>query len=127
MSWMIRLVSALLTLAMLGVSLSGCDTTGELVYATVSLEDVPDPASNELPLLVTYSGCSGGTLPTEIHAVDIAEDEDMIELRVWIELPTSPFPTTCPANPHLGYLASLQSQVGDRSIWAHSERGSVRL
>lgn len=125
---MIRVVSALLTLAMIGVSISGCDTAGgELEYAEVSLEQVPDPMSSELALLVTYSGCSGGTLPTEIHAVDIAEDKGMIELRVWIEVPTSPFPTTCPSNPVLGYVASLQSEVGDRSIWAQSDRGPVQL
>ena len=102
---------------------------GELVDASVSLGGQLDVESTELPLLVTYNGCSGGTVPSDIDSMDVEveESQEAVVIRVVIRLPPQPFPTTCPENPILDYVVELDSPLGDRVVDVRSDRGTVRL
>lgn len=82
----------------------------------MSLDGGLEVEKNEIPLLVTYGGCTGGLVPEEIESIEVEEGSETVLIEVFVRLPPSPFPTTCPENPTIEHTVELQSPVGDRKI-----------
>lgn len=90
---------------------------GELGDAIVALDpdNPPDPASEEVHLLVTEVTCaSGKPADGRIELERLVELEDRVELVIGVE--PLPGDQTCPSNPPTPFTIELDEPLGDRTL-----------
>jgi hypothetical protein len=90
---------------------------GDLGDAIVTLDpdNLPDPDSSQVHLLVTEIACAGGK-PADgrVTLERLVEHEDRIELVVGVEAPGGN--QTCPSNPPTPFTVELDEPLGDRDL-----------
>ncbi|MBM7412971.1 hypothetical protein JOE38_002794 [Clavibacter michiganensis] len=88
---------------------------GDLGVPDVALASTPDPASREVELLVTESGCaSGRTAEGRIEVVDLRQDPD----QVVVTLGVRPFPggQSCQGHGATPFTLALDEPLGSRLL-----------
>lgn len=91
---------------------------GDLGDATVALDpdNLPDPESSQVHLLVTEAACAGGR-PADgrVTLEHLVEHEDRVELVVGVEAPPGDG-QTCQSNPPTPFTVELDEPLGTRSL-----------
>jgi hypothetical protein len=88
---------------------------GDLGVPAVALASTPDPASREVELLVTESGCaSGRTAENRIEVVDLRQDPDQIAVTLGVR----PFPggQNCQGHDATPFTLTLDEPLGSRPL-----------
>ncbi|MGI5191578.1 hypothetical protein ACQEVI_25790 [Promicromonospora sp. CA-289599] len=91
---------------------------GDLGEAILALDpdNLPDPESSQVHLLVTEVACAGGKAADgRVTLERLVEHEDRVELVVGVEAPPGEG-QTCPSNPPTPFTVELDEPLGARTL-----------
>lgn len=82
---------------------------------TLDPANPPDPAADEIHLLVTEQACASGEPATgRIVLTDVAEADDVIDLVIGVRERAGE--ADCPSNPPTPFVVELDAPLGDRIV-----------